>query len=641
MPAYKPEDVRMMLVDSAFQSDAFIVAKGKKTKWMLEVDAERALSGAKKSASGQPGLPPKMTPDPDPAPLPVVEKLAGVVKFLAAGDQNILTIAKKNFEDHFAGVFLSDGTDVGAVAGQLFDAATTGDSTYQELRRLGMAKEGEAYGMDSVVRFVKRTTFRGCMPNGDLADDFPCLITLLELDEELLGGKLRWSEMDGAPFLNGKLVEPTELISELRYRIGTTYSVVRGKQAVRFDPSHESVGRAIEYLARKDTFHAAREALDAMPAWDGVDRFWDLLEMIGGLQEILPGMSVSDKNLIRSRNELAYAQLWKTFVGSVARTYEPGCKMDTMLVLKSKQGSKKSSLFRALSPGGRFSDTHLDFGNKDSYMQLQKNSWYECAELSGLLKKEVQVIKNFISSQNDTYRMPFARAVTDNPRHCILVGTTNDDTPFKDPTGSRRFWIIEIDDSKEVQLYMIKAIVPQLWAQAIHTYRAAGTCPDCLKAFNDDPRCPEHRWWLTKEQEEVRTGVNARFTEVDPMIDWFGQMLLDGVRTMTNAKQGGHFAEDTFNPSLAYSVRELIAFVPGMKDKQTDLLMQRRMTAAVKAHGWKSKHTMGGNVWYDPKLHVNLKIISGDAEKVSTSDRYDKVPELTVVKKASGEEENK
>jgi len=188
--------------------------------------------------------------------------------------------------------------------------------------------------------------------------------------------------------------------------------------------------------------------------------------------------------------------------------------MDTMLTLKGSQGVRKSTLFKVLAPAGRFTSKHIDPSDKDTFMLLGQNSICEVAELSGLSKADQELMKSFMSNDSDDYRRPFERAPARHPRWCILVGTTNEEVFLKDPTGSRRFWVIRIDD-KLIDINGIRAIKEQLWAQIVALYDAAAACPDCARAADGQDRCQAHRWWLSPEEEKVRAEVNEEFTEED------------------------------------------------------------------------------------------------------------------------------
>jgi putative DNA primase/helicase len=61
--------------------------------------------------------------------------------------------------------------------------------------------------------------------------------------------------------------------------------------------------------------------------------------------------------------------------------------------------------------------------------------------------------------------------VMDHPRQCVFCGSTNDDTPLRDPTGSRRFWVVEVTKSHIDNDYL-RSIRFQLFAEALVALKA-------------------------------------------------------------------------------------------------------------------------------------------------------------------------
>ena len=165
------------------------------------------------------------------------------------------------------------------------------------------------------------------------------------------------------------------------------------------------------------------------------------------------------------------------FVSAVARAMNPGCKVDTMVVLIGNQGTKKSSAFQALCPDPTyFSDTKMKIGTKDALEQVRGKFIYEIAELASIRKAENDDIKNFLSSQVDSYRPAYERQVRDVPRTCVFVGSVNEECFITDLTGSRRFWPMKVTKA----LPDVKAIEEGRdvwWSEAYAIYNKANGRP--------------------------------------------------------------------------------------------------------------------------------------------------------------------
>src|SRR3546814_10950113 len=106
-----------------------------------------------------------------------------------------------------------------------------------------------------------------------------------------------------------------------------------------------------------------------------------------------------------------------------------------------------------------------DLLNAESKVVIERlaGRWIaEAAELKGMRKGEVEHLKGFLSRQNDTARMSYARLPVIVPRQCVIFGTTNSERYLRDLTGNRRFWHVRVDG---FDLPRLRADVDQLWAE--------------------------------------------------------------------------------------------------------------------------------------------------------------------------------
>lgn len=207
----------------------------------------------------------------------------------------------------------------------------------------------------------------------------------------------------------------------------------------------------------KNSFHPVKDFLESC-RWDGQPRLNTLLVDYLGAEDC----------------EYIYHVTRKTFVAAVARIYEPGCKYDTVLTFIGPQGNLKSTM---LSKLGRefFSDNFSTVQGSASIEQLQGVWIVEIAELSGFRAYEVNAVKHYVARGTDRYRVAYGRRVEDFPRQCIFVGTVNERNFLKDPTGDRRFW--PVMTNLTVPLFSVRddltdTEVRQIWAEAVHLYRA-------------------------------------------------------------------------------------------------------------------------------------------------------------------------
>lgn len=234
-------------------------------------------------------------------------------------------------------------------------------------------------------------------------------------------------------------------------------------QAQTLRPSKDAVFDAVVMIAERNRSHPVRNYLNILK-WDGKPRIDGWLNRYLGVRDSTYASVVGAKFLI----------------SAVARIFEPGCKVDHVLILEGLQGIGKSTAVTTLLPTPDWCTDELpDVTNKDAAIQLNGAWIVEIAELDAMRRAEASSIKKFITRRIDRYRPPHGRVTVDIPRQCVFIGTDNE-VHFKDQTGNRRFWPVECG---ECDIIAMSHDRDQLWAEAVSRYRAG------------------EKWWLTREQE--------------------------------------------------------------------------------------------------------------------------------------------
>ena len=167
-----------------------------------------------------------------------------------------------------------------------------------------------------------------------------------------------------------------------------------------------------------------------------------------------------------------YDEMFKRhLIGSVARVFHPGCKKDEVLVLKGPQGIGKSTFLQLLYGEDFFSDS-LKGTDRDNLLVLHQHWCLELAEIETITgKRQAGELKSFISANVDTFRAPYARSCKRRRRSSVLVATVNPDTFLVDPTGNRRYWVIEVEKNC-LDWNLIQQERDRIWAAAVQAYRA-------------------------------------------------------------------------------------------------------------------------------------------------------------------------
>jgi len=314
-------------------------------------------------------------------------------------------------------------------------------------------------------------------------------------------GVIRFNKVTKKVLVDGGPLEDFEM-DENGVTSGIHYWFQRSTEWRMFMKKHEIFG-AIAHTARANAFDPLAEYLNSL-VWDGVNRIDTFLEVYCGAELKDPaGNDITEHTRRIGRRWL---------ISAVARALDPGCKVDTILMLEGGQGIKKSTFIRALAGNDEwFTDSPISIADKDGKMLAAKKWIVELAELSALRASDVEAQKAFFSTRYDEFRPPYAHGMESFPRRCVYVGSTNDDKYLLDPTGNRRSWVARC---KAFKIAKVTKDRDQLWAQAVAVYKAGLTCPKCasaaanIESVTEDIRCVEHRWWLSMKENEVSEATN-------------------------------------------------------------------------------------------------------------------------------------
>lgn len=347
-------------------------------------------------------------------------------------------------------------------------------------------------------------------------------------------------------------------------------------QGKDYQPSKENVQDAITTVAYFFKFNPILDYLDSL-TWDGTSRVKDLF---------------TDAFQCR-RDDYTEAVSQCFLVGAVARQRQPGCKLDTMPVIKGPQGSLKSTGIRDLFSPDWFSDAELgDLRNKDAAMNLEGVWVHEFAELAGLRASDMDVLKAFMSRATDRYRTPYGRNTEDHQRRVVFAGTVNEGGYLSDPTGARRFWPLEMAPGSRVDLDWIDEHRDQLWAEA-----------DALFKSDAGHVLPEQLWSMAAERQ-------ADETVDDPWVDKLAVMLSNRQTERKAFETGtGDYADEAIEgertaspfreppPANKVHTRDLLSYLGLESDRQNKGHAQR-LRRSMETLGWKHRRgvRLGGRV---------------------------------------------
>ena len=275
------------------------------------------------------------------------------------------------------------------------------------------------------------------------------LRTILSGDRKY--ASLAWDVWEEMPRLNKQLVTQRDL-ANIRTDICARY----------YYPSipKEDLRDELMAVAGAVPFDRVAAFLAALPEWDGLDRFGELVKR---MSVVLPDPV------------LATTYMRKIMIGAISRAVMPGCKFDVAVVLQGPDGTGKSTLVQTLAGTENFADTPVDLNSKDGYQQVHRVWIYELSELGATTKRaDMERVKNFLSSQADNYRAPYDKVPALHWRRGICLATCNPREVLLDQDSDRRWWIISVD-RPGIDREWVERNRSMLWAQALNAYAVGET----------------------------------------------------------------------------------------------------------------------------------------------------------------------
>jgi Virulence-associated protein E len=215
-------------------------------------------------------------------------------------------------------------------------------------------------------------------------------------------------------------------------------------------------------------------------------------------------------------------KLWLyQFIGSIMRTFQPGCTHDHMLVLISaEKGLRKTSLLKAIAKlpeePSNSSKNYIQLRTLKSQKADQERlrgkaivNLDECdSAFRGLNSDD---LKEVITATTDNYRAAYAATAKDHPRICTLFGTTNTVELIQDLKGDRRIFPIQVSKTLDIDW------VTENWEDFWGFY---------LWAYNQmEAGDTQYRNWLTKPEEALLTKQQSRFKAAAPWMETLEGML--------------------------------------------------------------------------------------------------------------------
>lgn len=182
------------------------------------------------------------------------------------------------------------------------------------------------------------------------------------------------------------------------------------------------------------TYDSRPRLLIDVPQWDGEDR----LKLIAGC--------LNAKNM--SQEEIEYfIKDWG--VKMFARMYDP-IEQNRILILKGAQGLGKDHLIKQMlgALGQYFVPFTIQQQEKDTFELVSSGMCMHISEFDRTSRTEVATLKNIITTDRVKFRGAYERKSDFRILRASFIATCNVDEILRDPTGARRYVIIDLADSE-------------------------------------------------------------------------------------------------------------------------------------------------------------------------------------------------
>ena len=286
---------------------------------------------------------------------------------------------------------------------------------------------------------------------------------------------------------------------------------------------------------RIEQYDPVNSWLDTLPEWDGKDRIGELAQRVPTDQPHWP----------------MYLRMW--LIGMVAGWREShkqltGNALTPLLI--GRQGCGKTRFCKILLPPELrdYYNDKINFKNEfDLNIALTSFALINIDEFDKTSNSQQIVLKYLLSSADVKFRPPYGKTIKQFRRYTSFIGTTNQQKPLVDPTGSRRFVCVGVTGNINFEDNINHE---QLFAQALHLfnngerfwlnnkeiatlitengpYQKLNDLVEMIGETFRKPKASEQtRWWTLKEISEL---LSSRYANYDPKTTYvkLGRALSD------------------------------------------------------------------------------------------------------------------
>ena len=337
-------------------------------------------------------------------------------------------------------------------------------------------------------------------------------------------------------------------------------------------------------IATAIRYNPVKDWLLNLPQWDNVNRIDYVLECLfyASIDEKTDGAHLE---AIRTASK-------SMFIDLARRIVNPGCPVPHLVILAGGQGAGKSLLMRKMTPTEEwFNDSTSVAADPKVIIEDMKDALiWECAELNGVYKRDLETVKAFVTRTQDIARPAYARRSEKQRRNWMCYGTANVEggvIPY-DPSGNRRWWIVNVEkkfDGPYIVQWMDEArdfLMAEAFARMGEGEELLNLREDIQMVFtrsaNANVRSDDASIAFAEWATNRYTPIGGEYTLTE---------LWEAYSKSENIRTGG--AADNIVPS-ADKVREYVS------------RHSWNLTACLQADGWGRRATRKKSFWTPPTI---------------------------------------
>jgi putative DNA primase/helicase len=248
-------------------------------------------------------------------------------------------------------------------------------------------------------------------------------------------------------------------------------------------------------------YHPMDDWLAGLDAWDGHDYIGDLASSL----PVKEGYEDYTQVVVRK---------WLIQAVQAVRGWKGAAKqIPHVLVLCGPQGVGKTTWITGVAPSqftGEGATLHLSGSvsqTRDSARAATRRAIVELGELETTFGKSEQgALKNFLSTTEDTYRPAYGRYEITTRRCTVFAASVNTSDILRDPTGSRRYWPIDLEGEQIPPVRNVEGI----WAQANHLWESGAT------------------WFLEGDEKDLHDRIAENHTDTPEVFELMDEKYPNG-----------------------------------------------------------------------------------------------------------------